>query len=125
LLKKGLYYENTALRWLKAKGLKVVARNYHSNHYGEIDLIMLDQQTLCFIEVKIRKDNAFGGTAYSIPRSKQQKIIRTALSFLKQQGKYNKYAMRFDALFIQPGPLSRGDDIEWIKNTFRADDFNP
>lgn len=121
MLQKGLYFENTALRWLKSQGLKVVARNYRS-HNGEIDLIMLDGKTLCFIEVKYRKNNDFGGTAYSIPRSKQQKLIKTALSFLNHQHQYRKHAMRFDALFIQPVAIEE-DAIEWIKDAFSADSF--
>jgi putative endonuclease len=115
---KGSYYENIALRWLKAKGLKLVAKNYHSRS-GEIDLIMLDQKTLCFIEVKYRASQAFGGAAYSITLSKQKKITQTALSFINQQNRYRNHAKRFDALLIEPG-LNDTEDMQWIKNAFDA-----
>ena len=118
---RGQYFENVALRWLKTQGLKMVAKNYHSR-VGEIDLIMQDNEALCFIEVKYRSSQSFGGAAYSIPHSKQKKIIQTALSFVSHQPKYGQYPMRFDALLIEPG---RGDsnEINWIKNAFTADGF--
>ena len=98
-----------------------MAKNYHSRA-GEIDLIMLEKDNLCFIEVKYRNSQAFGGAAYSIPSAKQQKIIQTALSFLNHQQKYQKYAMRFDALLIEPG-INRENQIDWIKDAFQADGF--
>ena len=119
--KKGLYFENIALRWLKARGLKTVARNYHSRA-GEIDLIMLEKSNLCFIEVKYRRNADFGGAAYSIPKSKQEKIIKTALSFISHQPKFGKYSMRFDALLIEPG-LRQANEVNWIKDAFSADGF--
>jgi putative endonuclease len=116
-----MHFENIALRWLKARGLKTVAKNYHSRA-GEIDLIMLDQESLCFIEVKYRTSQDFGGAAYSIPRSKQQKIIQTALSFISHQTKYRKYPKRFDALLIEPG-IDEPYDVNWIKDAFSGEAF--
>lgn len=118
---KGLFFENIALRWLKARGLKLLAKNYHSRT-GEIDLIMLDQKTLCFIEVKFRNNQNFGGAAYSISKSKQNKIIQTALSFLSQQNQYRNLPKRFDALLIEPGPAA-SYDTQWVKNAFESDTY--
>lgn len=113
---RGLYFEKLALEWLKKKGLVAVQQNYQCR-FGEIDLIMLDAETLCFIEVKYRKNNAFGGTAYSIPYSKQQKIARTALNFISQKKNYQQHALRFDALFITPDHAQQ-NEFEWIQNAF-------
>lgn len=113
---KGLYFESLAHQWLKKAGLKLVAQNFNCR-YGEIDLIMLDQKTLCFIEVKYRKNNAFGGAAFSIPRSKQRKITHTALHYLQLNKKYQHHALRFDALFIQPDQQG-SQHYEWIQNAF-------
>lgn len=118
---KGLFFENLALRWLKAQGMKTVARNYHSRA-GEIDLIMLESKNLCFIEVKYRSSLKFGGAAYSIPKAKQKKIIQTALSFISRQPKYSRYPIRFDALLIEPG-AHHDNEVKWIKGAFSADGF--
>ena len=115
---KGLHYEQKALLWLQQQGLKLVEQNYHCR-YGEIDLIMLDRDQLCFIEVKFRKNNAFGGAAYSIPLSKQQKISRSALSFINQHQQFQQHNLRFDALLIQ-NQTGHQQQIEWIPNAFDA-----
>ena len=117
---KGLYFEQQALNWLQQKGLKSVQQNY-SCRLGEIDLIMLHQDTLCFIEVKYRKNNAFGGTAYSIPVSKQRKITKAALTFISSHKKFQQHNYRFDALFISPGERFRDASVEWIQNAFSAE----
>lgn len=98
---KGMVYEEQALKYLKQQGLKLIHQNFHSR-FGEIDLIMLHQNTLCFIEVKYRKSNLYGGTAYSIPLSKQQKLTQTALQFISSHKKYQQHNFRFDAFFIAP-----------------------
>lgn len=118
---KGLYFENVALRWLKAKGLKMLAKNYQSRA-GEIDLIMQEKDTICFIEVKYRNSQAFGGAAHSIPPSKQRKIIHTALSFISHQPRYQDQQMRFDALLIEPGSTT-DYQVDWIKDAFSAEGY--
>ena len=112
---KGAQYEQWAHAWLQKKGLKPLHQNYHCR-YGEIDLIMLHHEVLCFIEVKYRKNRAFGGSAYSIPLSKQQKVTRSALNYLTQNPKYRQYALRFDALLIEAD-----NQVEWIQNAFCAE----
>ncbi len=117
---KGAFFEQQALHWLQKQNLNLVKKNYHAR-FGEIDLIMIDGKTLCFIEVKYRQDNAFGGTAYSIPLLKQKKITKSALCFISQNNKYQQHNYRFDALFIQPGK-NEESKVEWIQNAFCIDD---
>lgn len=112
---KGLYYEQQAEAFLKQQGLQALHHNYHCR-FGEIDLIMLDHQTLCFIEVKYRSNNHFGGAAYSITRNKQQKILKTALHFIASHRQYQQSNYRFDALL-----LNSSEQIEWIRNAFEAE----
>lgn len=119
--RKGSFLENVALRWLKTRGLKVVAKNYISRA-GEIDIIMLDGDTLCFIEVKYRGSQDLDGTDYGIPVSKQQKIIRTALSFVNHQYKYLKYPRRFDTLLVEPG-IDEPYEMNWVKHVFSDDTY--
>jgi putative endonuclease len=117
--KTGHHYEQLALHWLQQQGLTSVEQNFNCR-LGEIDLIMLDNQTLCFIEVKYRKNNAFGGTAFSIPASKQHKITRSALTFIAMHKIWQQHTYRFDALFIQSGTAASAHNFEWIKNAFEA-----
>lgn len=105
--------EQIASEYLLAQGLHLITRNYHCR-FGEIDLIMRDQNTLVFVEVRLRSHAGFGGAAYSITSAKQQKLILAAQHFLQQ---YGNSACRFDALLLDQ--LSQ-TDMHWIKDAFSA-----
>lgn len=113
----GQHYEALARDYLEQKGLTLLEQNYHSQ-FGEIDLIMFDQQILCFIEVKFRKSNAFGGAISAIPHAKQQKIIKTAQFYISSTPAIAQRAMRFDALILQLESSVSDLNIEWIQNAF-------
>jgi len=116
--RKGLQYETLARAHLQKQGLKFLQGNYHSR-FGEIDLIMLDGSTVCFIEVKFRKRLDFGGAANTIPISKQQKIIKTAQIYMSENKKLAKRAMRFDALIMQQDDQDL--NINWIRSAYDAE----
>jgi putative endonuclease len=108
---KGVDTEQLVCRYLQAKGLQLIQRNFFSR-YGEIDLIMRDNDTLVFIEVRYRKNRQYGGAAASVTLAKQQRIIKTALHF--QQKNAIDDAIRFDVVAVE-GNVSK---IEWIQNAF-------
>ena len=58
--RRGREAERHAERWLKARGLQVLARNYRCR-FGELDLVMRQGDTLVFVEVRLRRDERFGG----------------------------------------------------------------
>lgn len=70
--------EDRALRYLQARGLSVIARNYRCKT-GEIDLVMRDVAgTLVFVEVRARVARSaqrFGGAAASVTPAKQRRLI--------------------------------------------------
>lgn len=113
----GQHYEALARDYLQQQGLRLLEQNYHSR-FGEIDLIMFDQQVLCFIEVKFRKSTAFGGAVSAIPRAKQQKIIKTAQCYISSTPAIAQKPMRFDALILQLESSVSDLNIEWIQNAF-------
>jgi len=120
MLKKGQAYERIATNYLKQKGLVLVENNYHCR-FGEIDLIMMQQDILCFIEVKYRKGSDFGGAAATIHRKKQQKIIKTAQIYLSQNSRFKNQNCRFDAIIIQQPAIGNNMDLNWIQNAFYAE----
>lgn len=71
---------------------------------------MQDRQTLVFVEVRLRKNERFGGASMSITPAKQQKLQRTAAHYLQING---EQACRFDAVLMQS---AREDAIEWLQN---------
>lgn len=89
--------------------------------FGEIDLIMHDRETICFVEVKYRRSRAFGGAAAAIPPTKQRKLIRSARCFLAASPALANRPLRFDALLIQRE--GNGEErIEWVKNAISCED---
>lgn len=112
---KGKVAEDYASQWLSKQKHKILSRNFRS-HWGEIDLIALDDQTVCFIEVRYRKSSHFGSAAESVTIHKQQRIIKTAQAYLQQHQLYNNRPARFDVLSMC-GELDQ-PDIDWHKNAF-------
>ena len=110
---KGKACEKLACDYLKKNGLKLIDKNFHSR-YGEIDLIMLHQDMVVFIEVRYRKNQNFGGAKASVTLSKQQKIKKTALFYMQKKGR--ELNARFDVIAMTGEQNS--PSIEWIKNAF-------
>jgi putative endonuclease len=104
--------EDKACEYLKKQGYKILARNY-SAKTGEIDIIARRKNILVFVEVKTRADNAYGGALAALGASKQTKITKTALLYIKE----NK--PRFDAIMFDIITLTDGR-LGHIKNAFAA-----
>jgi putative endonuclease len=107
---RGESAEEQAHKFLIAKGLKPVCRNYRCKQ-GELDLIMTDQQTLVIIEVRFRKTDQYGSAVESVTRAKQSRIIAATHIYLSSQ-KADR-PVRFDVVAI-----SGNSNVEWIQNAF-------
>jgi len=108
--------EQQACDYLQRQGLSLVASNY-SCRFGEIDLIMRDNDYLVFVEVKARKSNTFGGALESVTLNKQRKLIKSAEYYQCLNPGQNQSPMRFDVVILQGLPRK----IEWLKNAFGMD----
>lgn len=111
---KGLEAEALAKEYLQQQGLTWVTGRFHSR-MGEIDLIMRDQATLVFVEVRFRQDRQFGTGLESISIHKQKKIWLTASYYLLKEKLHEKVPVRFDVVSIQGDK----DEIIWMKDAFR------
>ena len=119
---QGEYTESLACQYLENKGFKLIEKNFNCR-VGEIDLIMQDNDSLVFVEVRYRRNNNFGSGAESITTSKQSKLIKTAALYLQQNAKLNKYPARFDVVsitgFIETDNIDN-INFDWIENAFGA-----
>jgi len=121
-LQQGQHAEQACCTYLIRQGLTLIEKNFHCK-LGEIDLIMHEHETLVFIEVRFRKNNAFGGAIASITPAKQQKIRRTAELYMQQ---YRQLPVaRFDVVAMSA--ITQADrfhmdkanyTFNWIKNAF-------
>jgi putative endonuclease len=97
-LEFGKTAEDAAAKFLKAKGYKILERNY-KNKFGEIDIIARLEGVICFLEVKARHSLNFGFPQEAVSVRKQRQIARVAISYLKLN-KLLEYPARFDVLAL-------------------------
>ncbi len=116
---RGDLVESAALAHLQAHGLKLLARNA-SARGGELDLVMLDNDMLVFVEVRYRASNAFGGGAASVDIRKRRKLLHAAQVFLMQHPQRAQAACRFDVVDASGDPTA--PHLQWLRDAFRADD---
>ena len=90
--------EDLAVRFLKKKGYRIIARNFKTP-LGEIDIIADDGGALVFVEVKTRTGDSFGQPFEAVHYRKKDKLRRVALWYLKQAKK--EMPSRFDVVSIQ------------------------
>jgi putative endonuclease len=109
--------EDAACRYLEQHGLRLVERNYQGPR-GEIDLIMRDQRTTVFVEVRYRRSQRFGSGAESVDRRKQDKLLATAALYLQRHPQAAKTACRFDVVSL--GSHDGRDTVDWITDAFQA-----
>ena len=106
--------EFMALQYLRFKGYSLVVRNYVTGRgtgAGEIDLIVKNQKTLVFVEVKKRRN--LTEAAYAVKPAQQERIRRAAEVFLAHHPEYADFDIRFDAVLVM-FPLK----IRHIPNAF-------
>jgi putative endonuclease len=115
----GNCYEQLAAEHLEKQGLQLIRSNYHCR-LGEIDLIMQDQNTLVFVEVRYRLRNDFVSAVVSINPTKQQKILRTAMVYLKQHKLNDKVPCRIDLIGLTRCRSTGELIVEWIKNAIMS-----
>lgn len=101
--------------YLQDRGLALLARNYRSP-FGEIDLVMRDNATLVFIEVRQRRSEEFGTPAETVDARKQARLRATAAHYLQQRPQESQKPCRVDIVAITDEP--RGQRIEWLRDAF-------
>lgn len=80
---KGRFGEETAKKYLEAKGYSYIAGNFHIQG-GEIDIIMKKNDIIVFVEVKLRTGMQFGSGTEALNRNKKHKLLRTIYVYLSQ-----------------------------------------
>ena len=108
--------ESVAARYLKHNGYRIVSTNYRAKT-GEIDIVAEEGGALVFVEVKMRRQSAYGSPQAAVDKRKQRKIARTAQHYLattRQTGRRS----RFDVLAITV--MDGKTSFKIIKNAFES-----
>jgi putative endonuclease len=108
--------EEYCVKYLTDLGYQVLSRNFNSP-FGEIDIIVENQTSLVFIEVKTRTNESIDHAMLSITKAKQKKITKTAIYFLQNYQNTNVIEHRFDVIILQIDSDGKFD-LKHIQNSF-------
>lgn len=90
--------EKLAINFLEKKGYTILEKNFRC-FLGEIDIIGLNKKIIVFIEVKLRNSNKFGLAQNSLIKTKQKRLKKIALYYLKTKNLLES-SSRFDVVAI-------------------------
>ncbi len=108
--------EEAAAVFLKQQGYTILERNFKSRG-GEVDIVARDRQgCIAFVEVKTRRNLAYGVPQLAVTSRKQYQISKAALTWLAKNRLQNSPA-RFDVIAVL---LLHGAEpaLEHIPNAF-------
>ncbi len=99
---RGIWAEDAAVYYLESKGFSLLQKRYKTK-FGEIDLIVKNNNLICFVEVKLRQYEF--QALESVTKRVQKRIENSALFFISENPEFIDYDMRFDviAIFKQDG----------------------
>lgn len=122
--------ERLAAAFLEKNGYRIVMANFEApigrdirgvQVIGEIDIVALDGETLCFVEVKTRRDLEFAGPLTAVDLRKQRTVTRTARAYRRIFG-VHEMKHRFDVVTV----VGDADDSKvelhqgfWSESKFR------
>lgn len=93
--------EDLACEYLLKNGYKILERNKHFSKLCEIDIIAQYKKKTVFIEVKTRKNSAYGSPMEAITKTKYNNIKTGVLSYL-QENKIKDYQIDAIGITLEP-----------------------
>lgn len=112
----GSWYEELACMYLRSQNARILKRNFRVRS-GEIDIVAFDEGYYCFIEVKYRKDNKYGGPEAAVGLSKQKQICNVSKFYFLLNHISEDVPVRYDCIAIS-GEQGMAE-IKWYKNAFQ------
>jgi putative endonuclease len=106
--------EAVAARWLRGRGWRVMAERFRSGR-RDVDLIVERDGTVAFVEVKTRRDAAFGDPIEAVSWRKQRELIRSAKVWADRFGPPGA-CYRFDVVGVIV--VGRDARIRHVENAF-------
>lgn len=107
--------EESACRFLRKKGCKIIGRNYRTPH-GEIDIIARQEQITIFVEVRTRSSNRFAEPWETVGHRKQKHLRKAGKIYIQEKAIFDS-EFRFDVISITLTDSVK-PQIEWIQNAF-------
>ena len=108
--------ERAVAAFLERRGYALLDRQWRCRQ-GELDLVALDGGgTLCFVEVKLRKEGSLALPREAVDGRKRQRLRAAAELYV------SRYALeapaRFDVAEVYANPVTGRLRIEYLENAF-------
>lgn len=110
----GAFGEQQAAKLLRADGYEIYAANY-STFVGELDIVALKDNVMCFVEVKTRQVDGMTNPADAVDARKEENIKGSAAAFMNRYSL--KHKVRFDIIEVYVEG-NRVVKMNHIKNAF-------
>jgi putative endonuclease len=110
----GAIGEKLAADYLKKRGYKIIQRNFRCRE-GEIDIIVQKGECLVFVEVRTKRNAAFGTPEESVTFLKRTKLISLANVYLQAYDR-QPLSWRIDVVAVELTPDNRVSRLEHIEN---------
>lgn len=113
----GRWGEALAADYLRKKGYAIVEAGWRCR-FGELDLVASDGACLCFVEIKLRRSDAYGRAGEFVDRRKQEKLRATAQLYLAEHP--TGLQPRFDVaeIYAPQGMATRAPRVRLLENAF-------
>jgi putative endonuclease len=113
-IRMGVWGERMAETYLTQKGFEVLGRNIRTP-YGEIDLLVRQEKTLVFVEVKMRSSDSYGLPEGGMTLRKQAHLLDSARFYLQEHPDMEG-DWRVDVIAIQGEPFGKPAEIVHFEN---------
>lgn len=110
---RGAEGERAARLYLESRGLRFMDAGWRCR-LGELDLVMVENDVLAFIEVRTRQRGSLVSPAESVGLHKRRRVIQAARHWLMRHPEFADMPARFDVVAIEGDESS----IDWIRNAF-------
>lgn len=102
---------------LRKKGFVILEQNYQVGHL-ELDLIVMEQDVLCFVEVKSRKSEMYlEDIEVLIPKRKIRNVVAASDSYCQTHPTLKYKRVRFDVALLHI-PDGQEPKLTYIRDAF-------
>ena len=115
----GRWGEEAAADFLARAGYRILGRRVRPDRRDEIDMVARKDESLVFVEVKTRRNEAFGRPFAAVDRSKRRALNRAAVRYLRQLN-FPRLYYRFDTVEVIGTP-GVPPQVRHIENAFPFD----
>ena len=109
--KRGLAGERQAIQYLLSRGWFIAAHRFRVGR-TEIDLIARQGSLVAFVEVKMRRSDAFGSPLEAVTGAKRRELVKAARAWVDRFG-HPSDVYRFDCIALV------NDKLEHLEDAFR------